>query len=122
MFTQQLILIHQEILKLKSFTKFENEAQEEETKSCIDYMQLNISTKVKEVCANKHTLLCFAYEVRKHDAVQQLKTGSPQDYYTKLFFKDVQIDPILMTIIESNYWEKDQMIITGFFELSFGDE
>ena len=88
-------------------------------------MQNKLVENCKDVCANPSKLVCFGYEIRKQDYEQEKKEGTDKDLYTNLFLKDIQIDTLLRTIITTNCWNGDKMVIqpaVQYYEMKTGED
>ena len=51
--------------------------------------------------------------------------NTARDYYTNLIFKDVEMDHIMKSIIHTNYWAIDRMVmkpVSAHFIMRFGHQ
>ena len=55
-------------------------------------------------CEDPKDMICYAFEVRKQDAEQEMKGKRPKDFFTEVLLGKVEMDKVLRTIIYSNHW------------------
>ena len=102
---KKMIQIHDNIKELEQFKDFDDDDMKKEAKNTIELMKQKIKDNCKEICSDPYKLVCFAYEIRKQDAEEEQKKGTEKDYFTKYLLKDVELDTLMRTMIDSNYWD-----------------
>ena len=71
-------------------------------------MSNKIPVVSENVCQNVYHLVCFAYVVRKYDALYVLKRNRQENFVTKLLLGHIEMDPLIREIIESNHYVEIQ--------------